>query len=246
MKLPSEPQASNNAIRLAVFDLAGTTVFDGDAVGNSLRQALRQGAGLEISRDEANTIMGTPKDQAIARILTAHGRNSTATDAHVLELLAQFERIMLEHYRHAPDVVELDSASVVFETLLGRGIFVGIDTGFSTPITEAVLERMGWLKTGLVSAWTCSDKVKAGRPAPYMVYQLMERLGVIDVATVAKVGDTPSDLNMGKNARVGLNVGVLNGSHTRAQLEVHPHDVLLAGISQLPEFIQHRHEARAI
>lgn len=236
---------SQSRIKLAVFDLAGTTVFDGDAVGNALRQALRQGAKLDISRDEANAIMGTPKDQAIAGILTAHGQASAAGDAHVRRLLDLFETIMLEHYRTADEVVELDGASAVFDTLRGRGIYIGIDTGFSTQITLAVLERMGWLRAGLVSGWTCSDRVKAGRPAPYMIYHLMEQLAVVDVATVAKVGDTPSDLNMGKNARVGLNVGVLNGSHTRAQLVVHPHDLLLEGIGQLPEYLIQREQARA-
>lgn len=225
------------SIRLAIFDLAGTTVYDGDAVGDTLRTTLLESAGVQVSRDAANAVMGRPKDRAIAELLTKAGRRSGAGDEHVLSLLGEFERRMLAHYRSSAMVRELDDATAVFEWLQGHGVQVGIDTGFSTPITLAVLERMGWMKRGLVDCWTCSDKVKAGRPAPYMIYQLMEQTGVEDVREVAKVGDTPADLMMGRNARVGLNVGVCGGSHTREQLAVLPHDVLLRGIDELPAIL---------
>ena len=55
--------------------------------------------------------------------------------------------------------------------------------------------------------------------------------------SVAKVGDTPSDLEEGAAARCGLIVGVTNGSHTTDQLKRHPHTHLIAHLGQLPKVV---------
>ena len=62
----------------------------------------------------------------------------------------------------------------------------------------------------------------------------MNRFGITDPANVAKVGDTPADLLEGKNAGCGLIVGVTEGTHTRAQLEPHPHTHLIGSVRDLP------------
>ena len=61
---------------------------------------------------------------------------------------------------------------------------------------------------------------------------------VEDINTVIKVGDTPSDLEEGKSAGCGLVVGVTRGSHTRAELAQHPHDMLLPTIASLPSALR--------
>ncbi|MCZ7635203.1 MAG: hypothetical protein M5U12_03590 [Verrucomicrobia bacterium] len=52
-------------IELVVFDMAGTTVRDDDAVNLCLRDALHAG-GIDVTRDEVNEVMGIPKPTAIA------------------------------------------------------------------------------------------------------------------------------------------------------------------------------------
>src|SRR5437763_1224726 len=52
-------------IDLVVFDVAGTTVYDGDAVHACLGGALLD-AGVTATRDQINAVMGTPKPIAIA------------------------------------------------------------------------------------------------------------------------------------------------------------------------------------
>ncbi len=93
------------------------------------------------------------------------------------------------------------------------------------------------ISNGLLDAWTSCDQVKKGRPAPYMIYQLMERLDVTDVARVIKVGDTPDDIKMGHAARCGLTVGVLNGSHAAEELAAHHPDAMIADIRELVEMV---------
>lgn len=219
---------------LVVFDLAGTTVVDHDDVTHCLRETLKLRAGLEIHLKEANTLLGRAKDVGLAEVLSHHGKPHQPNDPFVLELLADFEERMIHHYLTDPGVGELSNASKVFADLKAMGVKIGVDTGFSVRVTTALIARMGWEKAGLLDGWISCDQVKIGRPAPYMIYHLMERLGVTDVARVIKIGDTPNDIKMGKAARCGLTLGVLNGSHTADELQAHSPDALLPDISSLP------------
>jgi phosphonatase-like hydrolase len=223
---------------LIVFDLAGTTVYDNNDVTHCLRETLKARAGLEITLKQANTLLGRAKDVGLAEILTLHGKPHQPGDPFVQELLADFEERMIRHYLTHPSVGELSEASKVFAQLKALGVKIGVDTGFSVKVTAALIDRMGWEKAGLLDAWTSCDQVKKGRPAPYMIYQLMERLDVTDVARVIKIGDTPNDIKMGKFARCGLTIGVLNGSHTADELNAHHPDLLIPDISKLPEIVR--------
>ena len=80
---------------LVVFDIAGTTVFDGDAVGTCLRQALADVAGLSFSRDEVNAVMGIPKPVAIRTLL--RGRSDAEPTEPLIDAIhGDFEARMLE------------------------------------------------------------------------------------------------------------------------------------------------------
>jgi phosphonatase-like hydrolase len=214
---------------LVVFDIAGTTVFDGDAVGACLRAAMEDVAKLSFGRDEVNAYMGIAKPVAIADLLERRlGRRPDAR--RVDEIHRDFQAKMLAHYRDSPEVREVEGASAVFEELRGLGIKAALDTGFGRLITEAVLARLGWTVPATVDATVTSDDVAAGRPAPDMIYRAMELTGVSDAARGMKVGDTPSDLHEGTNAGCGMVVGVTSGSHTADELRGHPHTILVDSV----------------
>jgi len=217
---------------LVVFDIAGTTVFDGDAVGNCLRDALADVAGVSFSRDEVNAIMGIPKRVAIVQLLQGRGRRPA--DGDVDAIYRDFESKMLTHYRTSPEIREVDGAAAVFSELREQGLKVVLDTGFARAVTDAVLERLGWDEPGTVDATVTADDVANGRPAPDMIYRAMQLTGVRDASRVVKVGDTPSDLHEGTNAGCGLVVGVTSGSHTAGELLPHPHSLLIDSVRDLP------------
>lgn len=222
--------------QLAVLDMAGTTVFDGDAVNTCLRRSLRRVAGLEVTRDAANGVMGLPKPVAISRLLD-QAQAIPPTNARVSEVLEDFERQMLDYYHADPAVREVEGATEAFEQLRAAGIRVGLDTGFSRRIADAVLHRLGWVGPDWVDATIASDEVAAGRPAPDMIFRLMERCDVSSPAAVAKVGDTPADLLEGAAAGCAAIVGVLSGSHTANELAQYPHTALIPSIRQLPALL---------
>lgn len=51
-----------------------------------------------------------------------------------------------------------------------------------------------------------------GRPAPFMIYELMRRHNIYYSTEVVKVGDTKNDIFEGINAKCGTTVGVLSGA----------------------------------
>ncbi len=220
-------------IALVVFDLAGTTIEDDDAVNEALRIALRS-AAVEAERAEVNRVMGLAKPEAIARVLEA--RRGTAPSAdEVASVHDVFVRAMLDHYGAPGGVRPIAGIEETFEAIHAGGILVAIDTGFPRVIAEAVLARTGWLEGGEVDVLVASDDVARGRPHPDMIHEAMRRLGVDDVRAVAKVGDTPSDLAEGRRAECGLTIGVTYGSHARAELEAFAHDALVASQEALRE-----------
>lgn len=224
-------------VDLLVFDMAGTTVHDDDAVHRCLCSALA-GAGVNVSRDEVNEVMGMPKPVAIALLLERRKyRGASAPPAEVTSIHDDFLRHMISFYRTDPAVREIDGASPVFGQLRRAGVKVALDTGFSRAIVDAILQRLGWAGADLLDATVASDEVPRGRPHPDLVLRAMKLTGVNDARRVAKVGDTPADLQEGHAAGCGFVIGVTNGSHTRQQLEPHPHTHLIDNLRELPELL---------
>lgn len=212
--------------KLVVFDMAGTTLKDdGGIVNRALRTTLSE-AGIDVTPAEVNAVMGHPKPDAIAQLLTL-----PKDDPQVGSLHQGFVDRMVRFYRSDPSVQEVDGTSLTFLKLRNAGVLLALDTGFSRMIANTVIDRLGW--RSLLDASVTSDEVPRGRPFPDMIDALRERLGVADPNTVAKVGDTPSDLLQGTAAGCGWVIGVTQGSHTQSQLATHPHTHLIPNVVAL-------------
>ncbi|MDX1934627.1 MAG: HAD hydrolase-like protein [Capsulimonadales bacterium] len=212
---------------LVVFDMAGTTVRDGEgAVARCLVEALAAD-GVTVSQGRANAFMGIPKPLAIAELLGAAGSTERVAAIH-----ADFVRRMLAFYATDPAVGSIPGTEETFDRLRSAGVRVALDTGFSRDIADTILRRLAW--EGRIDGSVTSDEVANGRPFPDLILALMERFGISDAATVAKVGDTPADLNQGTAAGCGWVIGVTEGSHTHDQLVVCPHTHLIPNVATLP------------
>jgi phosphonatase-like hydrolase len=222
-------------IELVVFDMAGTTVYDGDAVNASFRATLA-GWGIAAEPAAVNAVMGLPKPEAIRILLDQLGRPlgvaPSAENVHAIH--EDFTRRMREHYATDPGVREIPGAAAAFAALRRAGIKVALNTGFFRPVTAALLARLGWGSPAVIDADVTSDEVPHGRPHPDMIRHLMARLGVRDALKVAKVGDTKADLEEGTNAGCGVVIGVTTGSCSRQQLAAWPHTHILESVAEVP------------
>ncbi len=206
-------------LRLVVFDIAGTTMEDHGDVNHALAEALAT-AGKVVTPTAIDAVMGLAKPEAIRRLLPV----DDATPDRVDSIHADFLDRMKRHYEGELAVRPIAGIEAVFRELHGAGIAIALDTGFSRGTANLLLERLGWLRDGLVDAVITSDEVEHARPASDMIRALMERFGMADSGQVAKVGDAPADIEEGRNARCGVVIGVTWGTHTRGQLRVHQAD----------------------
>jgi phosphonatase-like hydrolase len=141
---------------------------------------------------------------------------------------------MIRFYETDPSVCEVPGTSETFKILRGAGVKVALNTGFSRNIAQVIIDRLGWTTNGLIDASIASDEVTHGRPHPDMIWNLMVNVFVDDPLRVAKIGDTPVDLEEGENAGCGWLIGVTSGSHSREQLQNSPHTHLIDSVADLP------------
>ena len=218
--------------QLVVFDVAGTTVFDGDIVIDAIGDALKA-HGVDVDRTAIRALMGVPKPVAIRTLLGQDSRHADDA-AQARDVHATFLERVIDRYRHASGVREMEGAGAVFAALHARRIKVALDTGFSRPILDVLLARLGWTTPDSIDCSVASDEVAHGRPAADLIQRAMQLTGVIDPRAVVKVGDTPADIASGRAAACGCVVGVSYGTHSRAELERHGPDAV---IDRLPDLV---------
>ena len=222
-------------VRLAVFDIAGTTVADDHAVANAFRKAFESYGYDEISEEDVKPLMGYKKPIAIGMVLEKLG---IEWDADLIENIHnEFVSEMMDHYEYSPDVKPMLQAENVFLQLKEKGIKIALNTGFSKDIADVIVSRLQWKERGLIDDYIASDEVEEGRPQPFMIQTLMKRAGIDDSKEVIKIGDTEVDVNEGRNAGCSLVVAVTTGAFTKQQLEEYHPDHIIDDLSQLPALI---------
>jgi phosphonatase-like hydrolase len=212
--------------RLAVFDLAGTTIQEDGTVSAVFKEVLSE-EGIRSTPEEISRVRGAAKREAFRQL---------ASDTVQAErLYGHFiEGIRKRYTDSAPR--EVPGTSNTFTWLRQRGVKLALNTGFERETVLMLLSALGWGTAG-IDAVVCGDEVVAGRPAPTMIFEAMRRTGIVDPAGVMVVGDTVLDLQAGSAAGAGWVVGVTSGAHDRARLLQAPHTHLLQTVAEIPKLL---------
>lgn len=225
--------------QLVVFDIAGTTVRDEGNINQCFQESFGEAGVRQVSAADVNAVMGYRKMEAIKIIMDQYAPGKVAADPGILYRIHDvFSRKMVSFYQEDPDLEPLPYALESFEWLGKQGIKVGLDTGFTREITDAILTRLGWKQSPLIHAVVCSDEVPEGRPYPYMIRSLMQQTSISDPLQVVKIGDTAVDIEEGRNAGCGSVIAVATGAYSSAQLQLHHPDHLIQSLLELPALIQ--------
>lgn len=225
------------SIQLVVFDIAGTTVRDKGSVADAFMAAAAQ-YGVSVPREEVNKVMGFRKKEAIRILLDKFYLEQGDTEGLIEKIHDAFTHNMISFYKQDTELAALPHAEETFAWLKQRGIKIALNTGFTRPITDTILQRLQWNSNGMIDMVITSDEVPEGRPNPYMIAAIMKQLGIADAGQVAKVGDTEVDVEEGRNAGCGLVVGVTTGAYTRSELEQYKPDTIIDSLAELPPLIQ--------
>ena len=222
-------------IELVVFDIAGTVIKDDNYVRTMLKDVVSAYTS-EVRSEDLDHVMGWPKPKALRYLLERGSKDITSYDDIFLDKLhAEFVEKMISFFRDSNNLEEIGGATEVFKELKSKGIKIALDTGFSRPIADIIIKKLGW-SDGILDATVASDEVANGRPKPDMIYHLMNKLNIKDASYVAKVGDTESDIKQGRHAGCGMVIGVTSGSCTEDELLSFKADYVIDSVRVLPEF----------
>jgi phosphonatase-like hydrolase len=234
-------------IELVIFDLSGTTVEDNNAVAKSLHTAALE-CGLSVDLKVFQETIGTNKVHLYQYLLAQQqgypvkfGDFETYDfpdlEAEAMSIFSRYTVIMLEYYRK--HVRAMPGAEETFQWCRDKGLKVATDTGFHRDINNAIIESLGWAKKNLIDlAVHVENTGGVGRPAPYMIFYAMQRLGIQRVQNVVKVGDTPADLLSGTNAGCAGNIGVLSGANSIDVLGRVRHTHIVPSVADLPHLLE--------
>ena len=213
-------------IRLAVFDMAGTTVddvIDGmPLVLRSYDDAFRR-HGVVIPMETLNDMRGRDKKEVINML---GGEKAPAIYKDFVEMLT----------KNVSQVKEIQGTSETFRWLKEHGISVGVESGFPATVTHDIVKHLKWEERGLIDYWTCSEIVDEERPSPAMIRRTMRHCHIRDPAQVLKVDDTGIGIEEGHNAKAHT-VAVLTGTQRREKIEKEKPDAILPSIKELPEYL---------
>jgi phosphonatase-like hydrolase len=218
-------------IELVVFDMAGTTVQDGQAVHIALQKALAE-FDINISIEEANAVMGIPKPIAIEKIIQQKMVLSPEYTTDLIGAIHEvFVREMLMSYQSSKELCEKSHATEIFRSLRNLGIKVFLDTGFSREIANTLIDKLEWKDE--IDGSITSDEVERGRPFPDMIFKAMELAGVKEPQKVAKVGDTDVDIQQGLAADCQFVIGITTGAFSKDELAKENPTHLIENLNEL-------------
>ena len=206
-------------IKLAIFDVAGTTAQDDGLVVEAF-----QGAMVAVG-----AVLGTPEmDRMTQYVISTMGERKIDVFMHLCD--GDTAKAHLAHDRFVEGYInlvkagklkEFDGVSDLFDQLRAGGTAVAITTGFPRDILDSIIDGLKWAPH--IDFSVASSEVAKGRPAPDMIFRAIElynkRFGThIDPSETAVIGDTEADMRAGVTAGALIVAGVATGAHNPEQL----------------------------
>jgi phosphonoacetaldehyde hydrolase len=196
---------SRRPIQLVVLDLDGTAVdFGCQGPAAAMLEAFSR-QRIMLTMQQVRSSMGLPNYEHVRSLLEmpavsdqfqlVHGRRWNEAD--VMDLAHDLTEMQTEFVtRHCDLVPELPAC---VEELKRRGIKLATTTSYPRQTAEQIWDLLG-IEGLPFDAHVAPDDVPSGRPAPWMIFRLMQELDVFPPCCVAKVGDTAADIEEGRNA----------------------------------------------
>ena len=242
-------------IKVALFDMAGTTVddvIDGvPLVLAAYTSALRIGR-VEVPYEELNAQRGKSKIQVFQAFVEKYRTDLSSEDQKALAQELHDKEFVPALLEKVPYLKEMHGTSDLFAYLRKQEVYVATGSGFPQVVTDAINAHLGWQKKGLVQFGTCGETAGGGRPKPNMINatlvaagwlpqgtDLSKKDGEFGYSTVLKVGDTMEDIHEGNGVGATV-VAVSSGTQSVEQLVGENPRVVLPSVAAL-KLYAHNH-----
>jgi len=203
-------------ISMVVFDMAGTTVDEGNVVYRTLHKAIEKYCPA-VSFEEV-LLLGAGKEKLQAIKETLAGTNNNLSEEDIQIIFKDFLRLLEKAYEHLM-VIPTSNTERLFQELRSLGILVVLNTGYNFATASSLIQKLNWQKGVHYDLLVTASDVTNNRPQPDMILYAMDKLNIHDADTIIKVGDSTIDIEEGRNAGCKYNIGVTTGAHTKAQLK---------------------------
>lgn len=215
-------------VKLAVFDMAGTTVKENGIIYETLYNTLKL-FDYDVDKKDMKKWHGLNKYQVLDKYLNKNNRYS---EKHKINVYKTFEGNLQQEYFFSDKISLMDEKMPEkFNYLRSRGIIIGLNTGYPRVIQNEIMKKLHMDE--FVNSFVSSEDVKLSRPFPYMIYNLMEKHDIKSAKQVVKVGDTTNDIWEGLNAGCLKSIGVLSGAETKEELEKAGANIVLNNVMEL-------------
>jgi phosphoglycolate phosphatase len=229
-------------IELVIFDKDGTLI-DFHAMWGGWVNDLATGLERETGHDLAEPLSAVLGVEPGTARIRPHGLLAATPMSRIREVVvdlvagevgdATVAEAAVAAAWHPPDPVRLarpfGDLSALLTALRATGRRIAIATSDDREPTRRTLEALHI--EGLIDGLVCADDGLRVKPAPDAVRHLCQTIGVPPART-AVVGDSITDLAMGRAAGAGRVIGVLTGVGDRARLEPLA-DLVLGSIEEL-------------
>ncbi|UBM58107.1 HAD hydrolase-like protein [Marinilongibacter aquaticus] len=234
-------------IKLAVFNMTGTCVDDKKGLPSSFAQAC-EATGLEVPLARLASMHELPQKEAFRMLWEEKlGKKNSDLEDYVDFSYQTFCEI-LENYYQELAVRPTMYCCETFDTLTKNNIKIALTTHIYRKAANIILKKLGWLQ-GLnedfvniggpspIHVSVTPSEVENGHSASAMIFRAMQLLSVESAAETLKIGDTPNDLQAGKEAGCGMVLAVGHGTYSEEQLAIYPNMGILKHLGELPAIL---------
>ncbi|EGZ24960.1 hypothetical protein PHYSODRAFT_344839 [Phytophthora sojae] len=155
------------------------------------------------------------------RVLVAEGMRQSKADEVIKQCWSMPDPVLTSR--------PLANIPALFRTIKKMDMKIAVCTTDDRQPTIDTLEHLG--VTDMVDALACGDDGLPAKPAGEQIWTICQQLGVAPHDTIM-VGDTSTDMLLGKNAGCGLSIGVLGGASSLDDL-AEDADLLVPSIDRI-------------
>jgi len=158
----------------------------------------------------ANTVLAQGNNDEITAAWLPHAPQNTGPGIEISAAIGDIFNATIA--THAVEVTNLEK---LFAALKHKGLKLGVATSDGIDSARSSLNPFGILEQlDFIAGF---DSGFGAKPGPGMVEGFAEATG-LELHEIMVVGDSPHDMEMGKAAGAGKNIGVLSGTCGREQL----------------------------
>nr|WP_321440558.1 phosphonoacetaldehyde hydrolase [uncultured Hyphomonas sp.] len=196
-----------SVISTVIFDWAGTIVDFGSRAPVAAMKRVFEDAGMRVSEAQIRKYMGLAKRDHVIAMLSAPEGQSAWHSANQRDWNESDVDHLLTHLTPAMAMSAVECSELIsgaremIDWLVVRGIRIGSTTGYNRAMMTDILPlaaKQGYTPEVII----CAGETSLGRPAPLMIWKVLETLESWPVHSCLKVDDAPVGIEAGVNAGV--------------------------------------------